>query len=125
MSDLIETRCACCQQPLGLLPRIAGLTAELDHYREVLADDQVYGLAQRNRADLAEAEVTRLRAILDAPVVMLFADGREPTTNERHLANLLSWRQQEATEAKVEAGVLRAELAQLREAVRAVPGEGS
>ncbi len=68
MSDLIETRCACCQQPLGLLPRIAGLTAELDHYREVLADDQVYGLAQRNRADLAEAEVVRLRAIIEGTV---------------------------------------------------------
>jgi len=114
VSDLIETRCACCQQPLGLLPRIAGLTAELDHYRDCLADDQVYGLAQKNRADLAEAEVTRLQAILDAPVVMLFADGREPTTNERHLANLLSWRQQEVTEAKVEAGLLRAELASVK-----------
>lgn len=61
MSDLIVTRCACCQQPLGLEPRIAGLSAELDHVRDCLADDQVYGLAQKNRADLAE---TRLRALV-------------------------------------------------------------
>lgn len=65
MSDLIETRCACCQQPLGLLPRIAGLTAELDHYRDCLADDQVYGLAQKNRADLAEGREKRLRDLIE------------------------------------------------------------
>lgn len=42
-------------------------------------------------------------AILNAPRVMLFADGREPTTNERHLANLLEWSQQHARQAKEEA----------------------
>lgn len=64
MSDVI-TRCACCQQPLGLDPRIAGLSAELDHMRDCLADDQVYGLAQKNRADLAEAREKRLRDLVE------------------------------------------------------------
>lgn len=41
-------------------------------------------------------------AILNAPAVVMFADGREPTRNERHLINLLSWREKEAAEAKTE-----------------------
>lgn len=39
-------------------------------------------------------------AILNAPREMLFADGREPTKNERHLLNLLSWREKESADAK-------------------------
>lgn len=38
-----------------------------------------------------ERELADLRAIFDSPRVMMFADGREPTTNERHLMNLLEW----------------------------------
>jgi hypothetical protein len=60
-----------------------------------------------------EAENARLQAVIDKPREMLFADGREPTRNERHLANLLEWRQKEAQEAKDEAAALRAELARL------------
>jgi len=67
--------------------------------------------------ELAEvrAERDRLQAILDQPVTMLFADGREPTRNERHLRNLLSWRMKEAEEAKAEAASLRAELSRARD----------
>jgi hypothetical protein len=41
------------------------------------------------------------------PTAVVFADGREPTTNERHLLNLLSWREREAIENKVEIDRLR------------------
>ena len=41
---------------------------------------------------------------------MHFADGRQPTENERHLSNLLSWRQKEAAEAKEAAAVLGEQL---------------
>lgn len=78
MSDLIVTRCACCQQPLGLEPRIAGLSAELDHMRDCLADDQVFGLAQKNRADLAEAREKQLRAALS----LIYREADVPDVNE-------------------------------------------
>ena len=55
-------------------------------------------------------ELERLRAILEAPQTMLFADGRQPTENERHLSNLLSWRQKEAAEAREAAAVLGEQL---------------
>ncbi len=54
------------------------------------------------RLHTAEAEQRRLTDILEAPQIALFADGREPTENERHLLNLLSWRQQEAVDARAE-----------------------
>lgn len=41
---------------------------------------------------------------------MHFADGRKPTDNERHLMNLMSWRQKEAAEAKEAAAVLAEQL---------------
>jgi hypothetical protein len=38
-----------------------------------------------------------------------FFDGREPTDNERHLLNLLSWREKENAEMKAELARLRGE----------------
>lgn len=66
----------------------------------------------RKNPDLAKAkeEVALLRdqlATFTAPSPMLFADGREPTTNERHLANLLSWREAEARQMKEDIDRLR------------------
>jgi hypothetical protein len=61
------------------------------------------------------AEIDRLRNFIDAPQDVLFADGREPTRNERHLLNLLTWRYVEANE-------LREEVARLQEIVRGPPG---
>jgi len=43
-------------------------------------------------------------------VQAVFADGREPTTNERHLLNLLSWRTQEAGRHREEIDVLTDQL---------------
>lgn len=55
------------------------------------------------------AEAKRLRAIVPfTNSEMVFADGREPTTNERHLFNLLTWREHEAK-------VLKEEIARLRD----------
>lgn len=58
----------------------------------------------------AEAETKRLRDIIDKPRVMLFADGREPTKNERHLVNLLEWRELESRRAKEDVANLRRQL---------------
>jgi hypothetical protein len=56
------------------------------------------------RALAAEAERDALRkdacAVMAADVRAVFADGREPTTNERHLLNLLSWRERENAELR-------------------------
>jgi hypothetical protein len=47
------------------------------------------------------------RAALEASRKMLFADGREPTENERHLFNLLTWRDAEATDLKADVARLQ------------------
>ena len=73
-------------------------TAEAD-----LAETQQWLSESDAAADRAEARVKELEAIVNAPAVALFADGREPTQNERHLLSLLSWREKEAAEAKAEA----------------------
>jgi len=52
-----------------------------------------------------ERELANLReqiAVLTAEPVMHFADGRQPSENERHLYNLLSWREKEAEQAKAD-----------------------
>jgi DNA anti-recombination protein RmuC len=49
-------------------------------------------------------------------VTAMFADGREPSENERHLLNLLSWREREAREAKADNARLRSEWNGLRKA---------
>lgn len=46
---------------------------------------------------------------------MIFADGREPTTNERHLFNLLTWREHEARELKREVDRLKQIIANMEE----------
>ena len=69
-------------------------------YPEFAWTAPLIALAACRRALAAEA-------ILDAPQTALFADGREPTTNERHLLNLLSWREREATQAKEELAAFR------------------
>ena len=56
-------------------------------------------------------------AILDAPLVALFADGREPSENERCLLNLLSWRERKAVQAKAEVVRLQALVAALADRV--------
>lgn len=48
------------------------------------------------------AERDHLQAIFDAPRVMMFADGREATTNERHLCNLMEWARKDQLRAKEE-----------------------
>lgn len=58
---------------------------------------------ERTIADLREQI-----AQLTAQHGMVFADGREPTDNERHLMNLLVWRQKEAEQAKAELAFIRA-----------------
>ena len=93
--------------------RLRNVCHALEQENRILRED-VKGIIDRECQTLAQeladvrAERDRLQAILDQPVVMLFADGREPTTNERHLRNLLSWRMKEAEEAKAEAARLRA-----------------
>lgn len=41
---------------------------------------------------------------------ILFVDGREPSRNERHLINLISWRQEESRQNKEEIAILREQL---------------
>lgn len=48
------------------------------------------------------AERDRLRAIFDKPSAMVFADGREPTENERHLWNLMEWARHDQQKAQEE-----------------------
>lgn len=58
----------------------------------------------------ARKEADQLReqiAALTAEPVMHFADGRQPTENERHLFNLLSWREAEARQLHTEIQGLR------------------
>ncbi len=64
--------------------------------------------ASREGWPVAIRRALAAEAIINAPVVALFADGREPTTNERHLLNLLSWREREAAEAATEVKRLQA-----------------
>lgn len=52
------------------------------------------------KCDRLEAEVKRLQAVIDTPAKMVFADGREPTENERHLWNLLTWREADLAKQK-------------------------
>lgn len=54
----------------------------------------------RAERDAALARAEAAEAIINAPREMLFADGREPTTNERHLFNLLTWAQHECRKQK-------------------------
>lgn len=54
-----------------------------------------------------EQENTRLNEIINYPCTPLFVN-REPTQNERHLINIISWRQREAAEARAELATLRA-----------------
>lgn len=56
------------------------------------------------RVELAAArqESRELRAALEADPGVIFTDGRQLTTNERHLLNLLSWRVREAESLKAE-----------------------
>lgn len=75
--DAIEARCAIWPSPLWRV------------------DPSLIAAARTDLPRLA-AEVRRLRAALNATPKMLFADGREPTENERHLSSLLSWRIREA-----------------------------
>lgn len=92
--------------------RLRNVCHALEQENRILRED-VKGIIDRECQTLAQeladvrAERDRLQAILDQPVVMLFADGREPTRNERHLRNLLAWRTKEAEEAKAEATRLR------------------
>lgn len=69
--------------------------------------DAVFMAAARYGWPAAIRRLMWAEAILDAPRVALFADGREPTTNERHLLNLLEWRAKEAAEAKAEVARLQ------------------
>lgn len=65
------------------------------------------------------AEVERLRAIIPfTSSEMVFADGREPTTNERHLFNLLTWREHEAQGLKEEIARLRSSQGENKEIAR-------
>jgi hypothetical protein len=54
--------------------------------------------------ELAEARASeaRMNADVDASRKMLFADGRAPTENERHLFNLLTWREAEAVDLRAD-----------------------
>lgn len=121
-----EYRCGCHYALPPAARRAIAAEAEADRLRNVchmleqenrILREDVKGIIDRECQTLAQeladvrAERDRLQSILDQPVVMLFADGREPTRNERHLRNLLAWRMKEAEEAKVEAGIVRAELA--------------
>jgi hypothetical protein len=72
------------------------------------ADARLLAFGARDLAE-AKAEIARLRAVLDDPTPMVFADGREPTANERHLRNLLSWRDLEARRVREELAHVRAE----------------
>ena len=56
------------------------------------------------RVELAAArqESRESRAALEADPGVIFTDGRQLTTNERHLLNLLSWRVREAESLKAE-----------------------
>lgn len=54
-----------------------------------------------------KADNTTMRERMNLPAEMVFADGREPTQNERHLFNLLTWREHEAKELKREVERLR------------------
>jgi hypothetical protein len=63
-------------------------------------DDRRFAVEAREGWPAAIRRALAAEAILDAPLVALFADGRQPTTNERHLLHLLSWREKEAAEAK-------------------------
>lgn len=51
-------------------------------------------------AEQINALLARFRAVIDMPAKMVFADGREPTTNERHLWNLLTWREADLAKQK-------------------------
>ncbi len=71
-------------------------------------------LAPSQPSELAclQQELARLRQQVAAyesaaSQPMLFADGREPSENERHLANLLAWRGREAAQLKDEIRLLR------------------
>lgn len=76
------------------------LTPSGTGYPEFLADAPVVAESACRRALFAEA-------ILSAPLVALFGDGRQPTENERHLLNLLSWREHENARLKAELQHLR------------------
>lgn len=49
---------------------------------------------------VAADEIARLCAVINTPSAMVFADGREPTENERHLWNLLTWREADLAKQK-------------------------
>lgn len=87
----------------------AALSAKLNRMEAAVV--AASALEQERARELAEAnaEIARLRAVLDDPTPMVFADGREPTTNERHLRNLLSWRDLEARRTREELAHVRAE----------------
>lgn len=86
---------------LGADARIVAAEAEADRLRNVC-----HALEMENR---------ELRDIISTPRTALFADGRQPTTNERHLLNLLDWRTKEAAEAAAEAARLEQENRELRD----------
>jgi hypothetical protein len=65
-------------------------------------------IALEGRLAEATAEVARLTAIIERPAEVLF-DGREPTRNERHLTNILSWRQSENQRMREEVQHVRQE----------------
>lgn len=93
------------QQPTVDRPTEADMQVDL---RDCLANFGEWFPAVRGPISQAAVERTKAilrralyaEAILNAPRVMLFADGREPTKNERHLFNLLTWAQHECRKQK-------------------------
>jgi hypothetical protein len=98
----------------ALRAEVARLRAELDRTADdVLAVLQgrepetwawpLHGLrdalvAARSEAEGLRVENDRLKAMIASPSgPMVFEDGRDPTRNERHLFNLLAWRDAELT----------------------------
>ena len=86
-------------EPHAILPGRQVHLAALPHPHGLSAD-QAVALARR-LLDCAAKE---------GEPIMLFADGRQPTKNERHLCNLLSWREREAVGLRAHIGRLAYEL---------------
>lgn len=80
--------------------------AQSGRMNEYHRDLVLFLVAEVNRLEgelaCSRAKAHECETILHAPRVALFADGREPTTNERHLLNLLEWRMRETRHAQQE-----------------------
>ena len=78
------------------------LVAEANGLRVELAAARAEANGLRVELAAARQESREMRAALEADPGVIFTDGRQLTTNERHLLNLLSWRVREAEALKDE-----------------------